>query len=223
MSGPPPYDLKNEEEAKEYLNNIGIEYHFQCHHEKDPDGCHRLADFMESVRRDEVQARKLFKMNCEKNQHGHSCFKHGQQNMAGIGGPKDYYEAFKYFVRGCDASYGPACHNAGLLHHLGRTCKRDVANFRKAEEFVKKGCELKNLPSCHFLSTYYLTGQPDVPKDLPKAFELAKSSCDAGHTNSCVHVSIMYKNGDGVEKNMELSKKYKQFAKKLHRGETALM
>ena len=32
------YDLKNEEEAKEYIKNVGIEYRYQCYHEKRPDG-----------------------------------------------------------------------------------------------------------------------------------------------------------------------------------------
>lgn len=35
MSG---FDLKNEEEVKEYLENLGIEYRFGCYHEKRADG-----------------------------------------------------------------------------------------------------------------------------------------------------------------------------------------
>ena len=29
-------DLKNEEEVREYLENLGIEYRFGCYHEKNP-------------------------------------------------------------------------------------------------------------------------------------------------------------------------------------------
>ncbi len=36
------YDLKNEEEAREYLKNVNIEYSFQCYEEKSPEGCHLL-------------------------------------------------------------------------------------------------------------------------------------------------------------------------------------
>jgi hypothetical protein len=32
------YDLRNEEEAKEYIDNLGVEYRFQCFHEKSPEG-----------------------------------------------------------------------------------------------------------------------------------------------------------------------------------------
>ena len=31
-------DLKNEEEVKEYLENLGTEYRFGCYYEKDPIG-----------------------------------------------------------------------------------------------------------------------------------------------------------------------------------------
>ena len=32
------YDLKDEEQVKEYLKNIGIEYRYQCYQEKNPEG-----------------------------------------------------------------------------------------------------------------------------------------------------------------------------------------
>lgn len=32
------YDLKSEEEVKEYINNLGIEYRFGCYSEKKPEG-----------------------------------------------------------------------------------------------------------------------------------------------------------------------------------------
>jgi hypothetical protein len=32
------YDLKNEDEAKEYIKNIGTEYRYWCYHEKNPEG-----------------------------------------------------------------------------------------------------------------------------------------------------------------------------------------
>jgi cytochrome c oxidase assembly factor 7 len=219
MSVGPIYDLKDPEEAEEYLTNVGIEYRFQCFHEKIPDGCHRLGDFLEAVRRDDVRARKIFKENCEDNQHGHSCFKYGQHNMLGTGGPKDHYEAYSYFVKGCDATFGPSCHNAGLLHHLGRTHKTDTVDFVKTAEFMKRGCELNNLSSCHFLSTYYITGKPNLPQDLPQAFKLAKKACEAGHMFSCVNLSIMYKRGEGVDQDLKLSKQYEKFAQKLHKDQ----
>jgi len=31
-------DLKNEEEVREYLENLGVEYRFGCYHEKSPKG-----------------------------------------------------------------------------------------------------------------------------------------------------------------------------------------
>ena len=37
-STPFPYDLTNEKDVKEYLDNIEIEYSFQCFSEKSPEG-----------------------------------------------------------------------------------------------------------------------------------------------------------------------------------------
>ena len=31
-------DLKDKEQVKEYLENLGTEYRFHCYHEKDPEG-----------------------------------------------------------------------------------------------------------------------------------------------------------------------------------------
>ena len=32
------YNLKSEEEVKEYLENLGVEYRFGCYHEQKPEG-----------------------------------------------------------------------------------------------------------------------------------------------------------------------------------------
>lgn len=36
------YDLKDEEQAKAYIERIGVEYRFQCFHEKSPEGKDRM-------------------------------------------------------------------------------------------------------------------------------------------------------------------------------------
>lgn len=80
MDGPGPgltgmYDLRDEKQAQEYLKTVEIEYKFQCYHEKEADGCHRLADLLEAFKQDFASAKKLFEENCEKKNHGLSCYK----------------------------------------------------------------------------------------------------------------------------------------------------
>lgn len=48
-------------------------------------GCHRLADFMDSVKQDSKLGAKLFKMNCDDHKYGHSCFKFAGMRMFGKG------------------------------------------------------------------------------------------------------------------------------------------
>lgn len=48
-------------------------------------GCHRLADFLEAVKKEFEMAATIFKTNCDNNKYGHSCFKYGNYKMVGRG------------------------------------------------------------------------------------------------------------------------------------------
>ena len=212
------YDLRDEEQVKEYLKNLGTEYRFQCYKEHIPAGCHRLADFFEAFKRDLPKARKVYKENCDDNKYGHSCFKIGNYNMVGKAGPEDQERALYYHNLGCDYGYMASCHNVALLHHLGKVDgKKD---YRKSVEFLERGCAGDNIPSCHLLSTYYISGKDGVPKDMTKAFKYAKKACDMGHMYACANLSQMYKKGDGTDKNLELAERYKEKAKILYKDAT---
>ncbi|TFJ95245.1 putative acyl-CoA dehydrogenase [Platysternon megacephalum] len=78
-------NLEDEEEVKGYLENLGIEYSYQCYKEGDPDGCHRLADYLEGVKKDFHAAAKVLKENCEKNENSESCYKLGAYYATGKG------------------------------------------------------------------------------------------------------------------------------------------
>lgn len=91
--------------------------------------------------------------------------------------------------------------------------------------------------ACHYLCGMYLSGvprdvsqynphQPDKNKnidylikpDMKQAFQFAKKACELGNMYACANVSIMYKKGDGVEKNEEESKKYFTVAQQLQKA-----
>ena len=76
-------DLTDEEDVKEYLDNLGIEYRFGCYSEKNPKACQLLGEFMESVTRERVQAFKVFEQNCIQNNHAPSCNKAGHYKVVG--------------------------------------------------------------------------------------------------------------------------------------------
>lgn len=92
--------------------------------------------------------------------------------------------------------------------------------------------------ACHYLSGMYLTGVPKNPKeynphnpeknakldflikpDLKQAFQFAIRGCELGHVYACANVSLMYKKGDGVEKNLDESKRYFEIAKSLQNAD----
>ena len=52
-------------------------------------------------------------------------------------------------------------------------------------------------------------------KNLQEAFSYAQKSCHLGKLDSCVNLSIMYKKGDGVEKDESLSEKYANYAREI--------
>jgi hypothetical protein len=84
------FDLRDPEEAKKYLDNLEIEYTFQCLKEKMPDGCHRLANFMENIRGNYKDATELYKKNCDENKFGRSCFTYSKNRSLGRGNVFDF-------------------------------------------------------------------------------------------------------------------------------------
>ncbi|KAK7501403.1 hypothetical protein BaRGS_00007207 [Batillaria attramentaria] len=208
------YDLKDEEQAKEYLKNVGIEYRFQCYQEKNPEGCHRLADFLESVKKEFEKAATVYKTNCDDSQYGHSCFKYGNYRINGRGSEKDPDVALDYYLKGCDSGYLPACHNAGLVLISDKI--GSVTDASRAVQLLTNACEQKHVASCYQLSGWFIKGTKSIPKDMTKAFEYSKKACDLGNCYGCANLSQMYKKGDGVAKDEKLAEKYRLQAKELH-------
>ncbi|XP_050668521.1 cytochrome c oxidase assembly factor 7 homolog [Leptidea sinapis] len=232
------YDLQKEEEVKEFVENLGIEYRFGCYKEKKPEVCHLLGDYLEAIKKDFSKAGKVFKNNCLEYKYGKSCLKIGNYNLIGKGLDKsDTQEALKYFEKGCELNEPTACLHAGLLLTGSGPDSKIDRNVPKGYDYLTKSCEGKDANACHYLAGMYLSGVPKNPKefnphkpeknknieylikqDYMKAFEFAKSGCELGNMYACANVSIMYKKGDGVEKNLELSKKYFEIAQNLHKA-----
>ncbi|XP_028158883.1 cytochrome c oxidase assembly factor 7 homolog isoform X2 [Ostrinia furnacalis] len=232
------FDLKKEEEVKEYIENLGIEYRFGCYQEKKPQVCHLLGDYLEAIKKDFEKAAKVYKSNCLDYKYGKSCLKFGNYTLVGRGREKgDAAEALTYFEKGCDLGEPSACLHAGMLLTAtgpGVKIQRDVP---KGYNFLKKGCDLNDDMSCHYLFGMYLTGVPKnvadfnphnpeknknieylIKSDMKQAFTFAKKACELGNMYACANVSMMYKKGEGVEKNPDESKRYFQIAQNLQKA-----
>lgn len=124
------YDLKKEEEVKDYIENLGIEYRFGCFKEKKPEVCHLLGDYLEAIKKDFDKASNVFRSNCNDYKFGKSCLKIGNYAMIGRGREKaDMGEALTYYEKGCEYNEPGACLHAGLILTAtgpGVVTKRDI-------------------------------------------------------------------------------------------------
>jgi TPR repeat protein len=214
------YDLTDENQVKQYLRDIETEYQFQCLHEKQFDGCHRLAEFREIIKLDVAAGLPLYKENCDSNKYPKSCYKYGQHLLTGKGMPDskpDVASALTYYDKSCDLNYAGGCFVAAELRMTPTIgCEQST---EKALALYSKACDLKDAASCFKLSNFYLIGQ-HVSKNLSRAYELAKVGCELDNMMACNNLSIMYRHGHGTEKNSHLADQAKKKAVQLNVSES---
>ena len=90
-------DLRSPEEVKDYLDGLFVEYSYQCLSEKRPDGCHRLANYLENIRKEYKRSTELYKTNCDEYKYPRSCFTFSKNKSLGRG-ESDLIFFFNKFV-----------------------------------------------------------------------------------------------------------------------------
>ncbi|XP_033219701.1 cytochrome c oxidase assembly factor 7 homolog [Belonocnema kinseyi] len=213
------YDLKNEDDVKEYLKNLHTEYSFGCFSEKNPEVCHLLGEYYEAIKRDFKKSAEIHKNNCDNFDYGRSCTKYGRLSVIGEGCKKDAKTAFEYMRKGCELKDGAGCLYAGLLacskDDVGRPDKKLLVNEGVA--MMDKACSELNEPrACFYLSTIYLGGISGYfEKNLRKAYKLSLKCCENGNPYACANIAQMHARGEGVEKNKELADTFRKRAVEL--------
>lgn len=152
-------NFEDENEVKQYLDNIGIEYRFGCYSEKKPDVCHLLGDYLETIHKDYEKARKVYRSTCDDYGYAKSCLKYGHYTFVGRGksGSKpNPTEALQYYEKGCLLGDSENCLNAGLL--LVSPKMNDRRNFLKGMEYLTKSCDMNNGNACFYLSGMHISG-----------------------------------------------------------------
>ncbi|KAM9832631.1 cytochrome c oxidase assembly factor 7 [Neosynchiropus ocellatus] len=213
-------NFEDEKEVKQFLDNLGVEYSFQCYKEKDPEGCQRLADYLEGVKKNYESAAQVLKHNCDNNSHGESCYKLGAYHVTGKGGVaeclKTAYSCFKLSCKVGGKKSTDACHNVGLLCHDGRAVGGEP-DLKTAQEHYEKACAGGFAASCFNLSALYIEGNSKGLKpDMKAALHYANRACELGHVWGCANASRMYKLGDGTEKDEKKAEELKNKAQELH-------
>ncbi|XP_065205152.1 cytochrome c oxidase assembly factor 7 homolog [Planococcus citri] len=219
------WDFRSEEDVKEYLHNIGIEYRFGCYSEKKPEVCHLLGMYFDVIKKNVEQAKKVYKVNCDTYRWSHSCYKYAYlKDQEKKDEQKD--EVINYFEKGCEAGLNRSCYLAGVK--VGAKAEQETnftnasALFNKAIDYMSKACEDDFGQACFNLSSIYFNGIPQIgmARNFQKMFEYSVKGCDRLHLNCCVNAALMAGKGEGTEKNEELAKKYRAKAEELHKDMT---
>ena len=120
---------------------------------------------------------------------------------------KDYSSAVKYFEKGCELGMGRSCYSAGLLYNSDKLGKEDTntalefyekscsldnalgctsagAVYEKmksgqtfAQEYYKKGCELKDFRACYLLGMANLQGKTPGKDDISVGLKYLDQAC----------------------------------------------
>lgn len=208
------FDMKKEEDVKEFLENLGIEYRFGCFSEQRPESCHLLGDYLEGVKKDFEKAAKIFRNNCDESSYAKSCHKYANYRFLGRGCKQNMDEAYSYYLKGCTAGDPDSCLNSGLMcvSNTPTTAKRPK-DYDKGLELLDKACKGNNAFSCYYISGIFIQGVKDtITKDMRKAFDYSVKACDLGNMYACANLSQMYRKGDGVKKDEGKSEEFKKKA-----------
>ncbi|XP_018020590.1 cytochrome c oxidase assembly factor 7 homolog [Hyalella azteca] len=208
------YDFQKEEDVKEFLEKLGVEYRFSCFSEKRPDSCHLLGEYFETIKTDYEKAMKVFKNNCDEYKFARSCNQYATMALRGRGSKQAREEAPKYYEKGCNFGSSQACTTGGILALMNANKKEannkpsHIQNAKNGMEMLLRGCDLNNQHACYYASAVYITGREEynIPSDMEKAFKYADRGCELGSIHACGNLSMMYKKGDGVAKDLTKAK-----------------
>jgi TPR repeat protein len=118
----------------------------------------------------------------------------GSQAADGIGGPRDYLTAAKYYQKAAEKGYVPAQYNLAFLYENGLGVKQDYA---LAAAWYRKAVEQGDPEAQNNLGTLYSTGQ-GVPLDHEEAVRLYRLAAAQDDLEGLTNLASMYLQGRGV-------------------------
>lgn len=79
---------------------------------------------------------------------------------------------------------------------------------------MEKACNNRHSEACYIASNIHFAGieEAGLKPDKSKFLEYSIKACDQNELKGCVNASIVYGKGDGVPKDLNLAKKYKEKA-----------
>ena len=237
-------NFSDEEEVQEYLNNTEIEFMFGCHKEKNEDSCYRLGEFLETIRKKFHEAAGVYKMCCDTWHSSTCCYKAGQYHMLGKGGlEKSNLRAYNSYRTACrqknyadqgkNDRIAAACCSMSILLTSDQQVQEEFLStpsdipqserlYNEIRNSFERACNLRDAAGCNFLSQVYLSGFLDKSKDFKLAAHYAEMACSLGEPRACHNLTIMYRRGEGVEKNLSKSEEFANRRNELMHGNAEL-
>ena len=242
-------DFSDENAVKEYMENIQIEFMYGCHRERKEDSCFRLGEFLETFKKKFVESAKIYKDCCETWKSAPCCYKLGNFHMLGRGlVEKSKLKAYDCYRIACaqsnyedhgknDRIAAACCCKANLLSgdqtvrekFLDEVSRSDQASdnsllYKEIIDSYSRACALRDAGGCNSLSLMYMNEFQGLPesKNFKLAAKFAEKACDLGKAMACHNLHIMYKRGDGVDKNLVKAKEFASRRDEIRRGGEAL-
>ncbi|XP_067157361.1 cytochrome c oxidase assembly factor 7 isoform X2 [Apteryx mantelli] len=154
-------NFEDEEEVRGYLENLHVEYSYQCYRERDPDG---------GLTPDLKAAYNSFLKSCEKGgkRSINACHNVGLLAHDGrVNDDKpDPVVARDYYTKACDGNFAPSCFNLSVIYLQGAPGVPKDMNL--ALQYSLKACELGHMWACANASRMYKIGD-GIEKNDTKA------------------------------------------------------
>ena len=137
----------------------------------------------------------------------------GVRYYNGLGVPRDYKEAVKWYRRSADQGHAKAQFNLGVNYEIGRGVTQ---NYKKAVKWYQLSAE-QGIKRAQFnLGVEYYQGQ-GVPQNYKEAVKWLSRAAEQGDVKAQFYLGIMYEKGQGVPPDFKESVKwYRKAAEQGH-------
>jgi len=168
-------------------------------HQNDMEACYEIGISALNLPRPDIgTARREFAKGCQMKHHPPSCNQLAMMSRDARGGPRDLTRAADLFKIACEAdgdvekSIQSACVNLGRAMYDGLGTKVD---HEGAVTLFRTACDHPNDPmpiACAALGVAYSDGVGVDGKDIDKAEQLFRRSCNDAYAAACVLVGATY-------------------------------
>jgi TPR repeat protein len=136
----------------------------------------------------------------------------GKFYYTGVDGatPQDFGQALKYFILAAQQGNQTARYNLSVMYRDGKGCEK---NLKTALDYLQQAADAEYTAAQFALGMWHYHGKEDVvPQDFGQALNWCIKAAKQGHVLANFDLGVMYKNGQGCEKNLKSALDYFQQA-----------